>query len=368
MPITISYQIVAPTEAEATEKVTNICYEQSVELPDNVLTPEIRETRLGKPGSLFQKGTHLWVCDISFPEENAGADITQFLNILFGNVSMFEGVKISGIDWKSCKNNPLKGPSFGIEGVKKKMDIQSDRALSCTALKPMGSTSEQLAEYAYQFARGGIDIIKDDHGLANQPFSPFKERLKACTDAVKKANDKTGFQSAYYPNVTADGSETIRRYEQAFEAGAGGVLLSPHLCGLQIMHELARLDIPLPIMAHPAFSGGLVQNPTHGFTKSFLYGSLWRAFGADFSIYPNAGGRFSFTEDECLGVNRACRIKNVVYHPIYPTPGGGIQRNTISSLLESYGTQTVFLIGGSLYQHPKGLQYASFEISTILNS
>jgi len=32
----------------------------------------------------------------------------------------------------------------------------------------MGLTNKELAELASKFALGGIDIIKDDHGLANQ--------------------------------------------------------------------------------------------------------------------------------------------------------------------------------------------------------
>ena len=51
-----------------------------------------------------------------------------------------------------------------------------ERAILCTAIKPMGLSPEELAEMTYKFALGGIDIIKDDHGLSNQSFSPYEER------------------------------------------------------------------------------------------------------------------------------------------------------------------------------------------------
>jgi ribulose-bisphosphate carboxylase large chain len=59
------------------------------------------------------------------------------------------------------------GPRFGAAGLREVLGVPRGPLL-CTALKPMGSTVAALAEMAYAFAKGGIDIIKDDHGLANQ--------------------------------------------------------------------------------------------------------------------------------------------------------------------------------------------------------
>lgn len=366
MPLTIRYDIFAASMLEAAETARRISYEQSVELPDDVLSDEIREQIVGKIISIEEKGEQVFEATILFPEANAGAEVTQFLNVLFGNVSLFDGVLVTSLDWNVWKNRNLGGPAFGIEGIRKQLGIDGIRALTCTALKPLGSTPEKLAGFCLDFACGGIDIIKDDHGLASQPYATFTDRLTACMDAIHKAADKTGKKAAYYPNITADGRETVRRYEAAWKAGAGGVLLSPHLCGIQTMHELARTDIPLPIMAHPAFSGALVQNPRHGFTKRFLYGELWRALGADFSIYPNKGGRFSFSIEDCMAINDSCRDYRLPFKRTFPVPGGGLQRDSIRDWLDVYGNDTVFLIGGSLYQHPKGIEYASREISGLV--
>ena len=95
------------------------------------------------------------------------------------------------------------------------------RALSSTALKPMGSTASELAAMAYEFAAGGIDLIKDDHGLTNQVYAPFEQRLEAVSASVNKANAQTGNTSWYIPHITADGDELFRRYELAREYGVG---------------------------------------------------------------------------------------------------------------------------------------------------
>ena len=70
-----------------------------------------------------------------------------------------------------------------------------------TALKPMGLSVEELARQTYEFAKGGIDIIKDDHGLANQRWAPFEQRVEACCEAVRRANEETGRRSIYAPTV-----------------------------------------------------------------------------------------------------------------------------------------------------------------------
>ena len=42
-------------------------------------------------------------------------------------------------------------------------------------IKPLGLPAPALADICYRFASGGIDIIKDDHSLSDQPVAPFSE-------------------------------------------------------------------------------------------------------------------------------------------------------------------------------------------------
>ena len=48
----------------------------------------------------------------------------------------------------------------------------------------MGLSTDALAELCGTFARAGIDVIKDDHGLADQAWSRFEERVPACLAAA----------------------------------------------------------------------------------------------------------------------------------------------------------------------------------------
>ncbi len=408
----VTYLLTLFPGEEPEERIRALQLEQSVELPDGVVQTlgmqhvtgsvtgmePIGEMVADTPPEGSHPRTRKVKVTIAWPRENLGNEITQFLNVLFGNISMKRGIAITDIRWEdvSGPGGLLKGPALGIDRIRKNWDIPV-RALACTALKPMGCTSIQLADLAHKFALGGVDIIKDDHGLADQASAPFAERVRLCVEAIDRAAQKTGRRSRYFPNITADPHRVAGRYEQAAELGADGVLLIPMLVGPALMHHLARLDTGLPIMAHPAFSGSFVihdpvysvagqvssrpgpvqnappvepnspveansaaePNAAHGFEAGLFYGGLMRALGADFTIYPNTGGRFSFIRDVCDAINSHARRPDHPFAPCFPTPGGGMQRDRMAYWLQNYGTDTTFLMGGSLFEDPAGIEAAS---------
>lgn len=361
----ITYQVILAEGEQIDEKVEGICLEQTTELPRGVLGSEVEEEVVGKPVSSEKIGDKKYEVVIAWPLADLGEDISQFLNILYGNISMQSGIRVLEAKWSALFPQVFQGPALGISFIRERYNIP-DRPLSATALKPLGKSPDELAELAYQFAVGGIDIIKDDHGLADQEFAPFEERIKACVDAVQRATDENNHRSYYYPNITAFSSETIERYKMAAEMGADGVLLCPHISGLETMHRLARMDIDLPIISHPSFSGSLTTSTDKGLTPDFLYGQLWRALGADFAIYPNKGGRFSFTATECKTINEAARDKRSTFKSTFPMPGGGIKLENMEQWMAEYDDDIVFLIGGSLYEDPDGIQASSRKLRNLL--
>lgn len=362
---TVHYRLTLFSGESPEERLDTICREQSAELPTDVIAQTGMQHITGRPDNIHQISEQVWSAQIHWPHELIGGEVSQLLNILFGNISMMPGNQITGVHWHTLPDGLLQGPNFGIPGIRDRFDIPK-RALTCTALKPVGFSTGKLAKLCYQFARGGLDIIKDDHGLANQDSATFRDRVTACLRAVKKAAEETGSTSRYFPNITAEPQETLHRMEFAAQQGCQGVLVCPHITGLPLLQNLAEYKIPM--MIHPAFSGQLVMNAEHGFTAPFLYGSLWRALGADFVIYPNAGGRFSFTEETCHALNSEARkTLDSDFAGSWPTPGGGMQTETIARWLQSYGNDTVFLAGGSLYQHPGGIELAAKEFCGIVN-
>ncbi len=355
----VRYRIQAADEAEAHRIAEGIALEQTVELP-SALVPsgDVRDDIVGRI-EVLEAVESAWETVISYAVETAGTGLTQLMNIVFGNTSMQPGIQVRMFELPDALLAHFRGPRFGIAGLRELLGVH-DRPLLCTALKPMGLNAEQLAQIAYAFALGGIDVIKDDHGLANQPFCPFEERVARCSEAVERANRQTGLRSIYAPNVTAPHDEIIARARFARSAGAGGLLISWALTGFDAMRRLADDDsIGLPILAHPALSGSFVCSPASGISHYVTYGQLIRLAGGDASIFVSYGGRFPYTEAQCHEVLAGTSAPMGHLRTIWPVPSGGMTLDRLPELKAFYGRDTMFLIAGGLYAYGTDLTSAA---------
>jgi len=343
---------VAGSESEARARARDICLEQTVEFPED-LVPDgpIRDYMIGHLESFEEVGPQSSLATISFPVEAAGDDLSQLLNVVFGNISLKPGLRAEKLELGPSQSKIFRGPRFGRTGLRHVTGIV-DRPLLSTALKPMGLSVADLAELAYRFALGGIDLIKDDHGLTNQPFCPFEERVRRCAEAVGRANRQTGQRCLYLPNVTAGPEEILRRALFAKANGAGGLLVNPGLCGLDSMRAIADHDgAALPILAHPAFQGSFVVRPDEGLSHALIFGQIARLGGADSTIFPNFGGRFSFSREVCCPLAAGTAVPMDAIRPIFPAPAGGLSLSRVHELEEVYGRELVILVGGGLFKH-----------------
>ncbi|HYG60012.1 MAG TPA: RuBisCO large subunit C-terminal-like domain-containing protein [Symbiobacteriaceae bacterium] len=348
---TVVYAIRAAAEAEARTRARDVALEQTVEFPEELTPPgDILQQVVGRIESLQPAGEARWKAAISYAVETAGVELTQLLNVMFGNSSIKPGLRVERFDLPASLLAAFPGPGFGRQGLREYLGVP-ERPLLCTALKPMGLNAVELAGLAYKFALGGIDIIKDDHGLANQPFAPFEERVQRCAEAVARANHETGRKAIYMPNVTAPAHEVVGRALFAKGAGAGGLLIAPGITGLDAMRRLA-LDrhLNLPVMSHPALQGSFVTSPDSGISHYALFGQIARLAGADATIYPNWGGRFSFSKEECQAIAAGSAVPMGAVKPAFPTPGGGMTLERIPEMFEVYGKDVIFLVGGGLFK------------------
>ena len=346
----VTYRL-SGSEKDARARAEDICIEQTVEFPaDEVPEGIIRDHVFGRIELFEPWDSDSFKAIISYAVEIAAGELTQFLNVVFGNSSIKPGIRVEHLDLPESLLRCFKGPRFGREGFRILLNVPK-RPLLSTAIKPMGLSSQELADLAYQFARGGMDIIKDDHGLTDQGCSPFEDRVTRCVDAVQRACRETGQRTIYVANITAPHSEVMKRARMAKAAGAGGLMVAPGLIGFDLMRELADDDsIALPILTHPALQGSFVTS-SHGMSHGVIFGQLARLAGADATIFPNFGGRFSFSREECREIARATSDPMGHLKSIFPAPGGGMGLDRIPEMLETYGRDLIFLIGGGLFKH-----------------
>ena len=337
------------TESEARAKADTLCLDQTVELPDELVPPgPIRTCILGRVETFDRLTESRHVAVISFPSELLGNDLTQVLSLAFGIASLKPGIRVARLHLPGHVVNKWPGPRLGREGIRERVGIHH-RPLICGVLKPVGLSPEALADLAYQFAVGGLDLIKDDQGLVDQDFCPFDERVSHCGAAVAKANSETGRNCLYFPNVTGSAKGIYKRSLVAKKAGAGGILICPGLTGFDAIRILAGDEqLDLPVMSHPTLLGSFIVNDDSGIAPAVLFGQLARLAGADISIYPTYGGSFPMTQEDCVQIGSETAVPWGCLKPIFPTAAGRIDLDRVRELCEVYQGETVIVVGGGI--------------------
>lgn len=72
--------------------------------------------------------------------------------------------------------------------------------------------------------------------------------------------------------------------------------------------------------------------------------------GADAVIFPNHGGRFGYSADTCRRLASTALADWHGLRPSVPVPAGGMTRERVPEMLDFYGTDIMFLIGGALLE------------------
>jgi ribulose-bisphosphate carboxylase large chain len=337
--IRATYRITA-SESESRVRAEALAAEQSVEMPIAAIGDErVLKEVVATVESIQPHAGHFDVV-LGIAPATTGNEASQLVNMLFGNCSLQPEVELIDVEFPDGYEKAFPGPRFGIDGIRTITGVQG-RALTCTALKPQGSSVEYLAHLARTFALAGIDIIKDDHGIANQAYHPFAERVPAVQKAVAEANRETGGNTIYAPTLSGGGHSLAGQAQVARDNAVKMALVAPMLVGLPAFVEM-QVDLDIPVMAHPALAGAARIAPP------VLLGKLFRLFGADATIFPNHGGRFTFSRETCLAIAKAARDPWHDLRPAFPVPAGGMAVERVEEMLRFYGHDTILLIGGGL--------------------
>jgi ribulose-bisphosphate carboxylase large chain len=346
------YELPGPA-AEAEKAARLIAFEETVEVPlDFPLPPAIRDGIVGRAGAATPADGGRVRVEIDFPAALASGGLGTFLNLVFGNASIWPGVRLVDVRLPDALLAAFPGPTFGVAGLRKMLGV-SKRPLLATALKPGGSTNAELAATAAAFARGGGDVAKDDQNIVDADFAAFKSRVSAIAEAVLRENDRAKRLCLYFPHLSGPQQELEARLKFALKLGLRGVLVCPAIVGLDEFRRLAAKH-PAVYMAHPAFSGAFYADRAHGIEASLYLGTFMRLLGADVSVFPNAGGRFAFTREECRAIAARAGAPLGALFPAWPAPGGGMRLDNAADMARDFGADAVWLVGGSLLMQPGG--------------
>jgi ribulose-bisphosphate carboxylase large chain len=315
-----------------------IAVEQSVEMPLSAIEDQsILDEIVGKVEAISDLGSGTFAVRIALARATAGNDAGQLINMLFGNTSLQEDAVLQDAEFPDDVVAAFGGPNTGLAGLRDRAGA-GERALTCSALKPQGLSPARLAALAARFAFGGIDYIKDDHGLADQSYSPFAARC----EAVAKALRESGAHARYVPSLTGDLDALRAQIAAAKSAGIDTVMVQPMIMGLSNFSRLVAENRDIAFFAHPTLAGAARIAPP------FLFGKVFRMLGADALVFPNHGGRFGYTPDTCRAIAGAALAEWHGLKPAVPVPAGGMIIHRVAEMLDFYGSEVMLLIGGAL--------------------
>ncbi|TMJ02418.1 MAG: ribulose 1,5-bisphosphate carboxylase [Alphaproteobacteria bacterium] len=331
------------SDARAIEsRAQAIAVEQSVEMPLSAIDDaDILNEVVGKVEDIADTGNGLFAVRIGLAAATAGDDPGQLVNMLFGNTSLQDDVTLYDAEFPGALVRGFGGPRCGLAGLRRRTGIKG-RAFTCTALKPQGLAPAKLAELAARFARGGIDFIKDDHGLADQAYSPYMARIAAVAAALTVVERETGHRARYVPSITGDLDMLRAQIAAAKNSGVDTVMVQPMIIGLSNFSRLVRENPDVAFFAHPALSGAARIDP------ALLFGKIFRMLGADAVIFPNHGGRFGYSPQTCRRLAEAARAPWHGREGTIPVPAGGMTTDRVAEMLDFYGAEVMLLIGGAL--------------------
>jgi 2,3-diketo-5-methylthiopentyl-1-phosphate enolase len=146
-----------------------------------------------------QKERH-YIYQIAYPLEGLEDQIPLLLTTLMGNISLGGKVKLLDIKLPKSFLGHFKGPKFGIDGVRKKLDVKT-RPLLINI--DHAYTIDDGSVLFKEAALGGADLIKDDESMAgNIKYLPLEERVTKYMEHVDQAKAETGENTIYLVNVT----------------------------------------------------------------------------------------------------------------------------------------------------------------------
>jgi ribulose-bisphosphate carboxylase large chain len=320
------------------ERAQAIAIEQSVELaPDAIDDERVKAEIVGRVLAIDDAGNGVFAVRIALAAATVGGDAGQLINMLFGNTSIHDDVVLHDAEIPAALVAAFGGPRHGLDGLRQRVGA-GRRALTCSALKPQGLSPAKLAALARQLAQGGIDYIKDDHGLADQSYSPFADRVAAIAAAL----DALGVPTRYVPSLCGDLDAMRAQIALARAAGIDTVMIAPMIMGFSNLGALVRHNPDMAFMAHPTMAGAARIAPP------LLLGKLFRLIGADAVVYPNHGGRFGYSRATCRQIARTALAQRDGLKPCMPVPAGGMTTDRVGEMLDFYGADIMLLIGGGL--------------------
>jgi ribulose-bisphosphate carboxylase large chain len=295
---------------------------------------------------------------IAYPEALfEPASLAQILSCIAGNVMGMKAVdriRLEDCEWPEGIAASFPGPQYG-SAVRGELLDAGDRPVLATVPKPkVGLSPEAHAEVGHAAWTGGVDLLKDDENLTDQPFNAFEERVARSFERRDEAQDATGERKDYLVNVTAETEEMCRRADLVADHGGRFVMVDVVTAGwsaLQTVRDHCE-EIGLAIHAHRAMHAAFDRIDDHGVSMRCI-AQFARLAGVD-HIHTGTANLGKLANEDTVGINEWLRSPLYGLADVLPVASGGLHPGLMPQLLDALGTDIVVQAGGGIHGHPDG--------------
>ena len=248
------------------------------------------------------------------------------------------------------------GPDWGIDKTKEYLGVPKDEPVIGTIVKPTaGLTADQVSDMCYQFGLGGLQFIKDDEKMMNTFYCPLAERVKKVTDALKRAEDKTGTRVLYAPHITTGPENILRFAEIALKNGANALMVNIFASSFSALKMLREAGYGVPIYAHCGGKEAFGRAEGQGVSPEVV-AKFTRLMGGDYFRSNILGGYLVGGRiEETKNLNNAMVAPITGIKEMMPALSGGLNPGNLPENLKEFGTNVMVLAGTGITQYPGGI-------------
>ncbi|MFW0837834.1 MAG: type III ribulose-bisphosphate carboxylase [Candidatus Komeilibacteria bacterium] len=294
-------------------------------------------------------------------------NIPQLLSSIAGNIfsmKVVEHLRLEDIEFPKSYIKSMPGPRFGIDGLRRLLNIQG-RPLVGSIVKPkVGLTAKQHANACYQLWKNGVDVVKDDENLTDQDFNHFRERVREVLKMRRRVEKETGQKKMAIINITAPYNEALKRAKYIKAHGGFCMMVDIIAMGWSAIQSLRQENLGLVMHGHRAGHSMFSRLPEHGMSM-LVVAKLARLAGIDELHTGTVVGKMDgdskvVTElDDFLKEDWAhfdnLRSDWSSIKPVMPVASGGLQPGMIPNVVKYIGQEVIINFGGGIFGHPQGV-------------
>lgn len=246
----------------------------------------------------------------------------------------------------------IKGPRYGIEGIRKLFNIYS-RPLVGMILKPRQKIDiNNIIKYVNMALKGGVDYIIDDELVINPYCSPMNKRITHINNILRMHFETTGHQSYYFINATAEISESIEIIKKGLDANIKGFSLNAISMGYAAVKYIIDYFKGDCIFILNNIGRGVLTRKSNFYISDEVSCLISRIIGGD-AIYTGPLTN-AFYFDESNLKNKIQKLQSNLSHinKSFAISSGNINKRDIIGNEEVMGNNIMIQMGGAIFDEP----------------